>query len=172
MRYFLFLAFFSCLSLQSCVNDGEVLFDIDIEADFDIAPGLNTFETFYFPINRVPTNIGAFVGSTDRATIAKILPSRADIRAVFAEFDWSIIQEVTIWATSVRDSERRAEIFYQDQISLNGQNELRLFSSNSEVSDILLNDAVHLEVAFRFRRVTPAQIRSRLRMKFIAFGTE
>ncbi len=175
MRLLLFtLGLFSlCCSWSSCVTEGgEVLFDVDIEADFDIAPALNTFETFYFPINRVPTNISAFVGTTQRDAIGRILPARADVTAVFTDIDWSIVQEVSVWMISTQDPDRRAEIFYQDQISLNNQNELRLFSSNSEVSDMIFEEAVNLEVRFRFRNITPGEIRSRLQMKFLAFGTE
>lgn len=157
-------------SFLSCTDGLNVLFDFETESDFTIPAGLNTFETFYFPINRVPTNIENFSVGTDETLITSILPSRASITAPFIAFDWSRIQEVAVYAISIRDPQRREEIFYQDQINFNELNELRLFSSTVDVRDILQEEFVNIEVAFRFRNVTPSEIRGRIRMNFLANG--
>ena len=157
---------------DSCVKDLNVLFDFESEADFIISPGLNTFETFYFPIKGVATNIGNFSGGIDTSLIETIFSSRASITAGIGDFDWSRVQEVAVYAISIRNPQLREEIFYQNQISFNEQNELRLFSSSMNVKEIMKDDFINLEVAFRFRNITPGEIRTRIKMNFLANGAE
>ncbi len=169
LRLFIFVAF---LSYSSCTEDANILFQMNMETDFSIAPGLNTFETFIFPISQVPTNINAFIGSNDPNGIEGIYPMRATISAPFNNFDWSIVRLVSIDLISTTDPTLRKEIFYQDQISLNEQNELRLFSSSTEVKDLLLEQSVNIEIRFNFRNITPAETPSRINMSFFADGTQ
>lgn len=145
---------------------------MDIEAEIEVGAGLNTLDTHYFLIRRVPTRIQTYLTGLDESIIGEILPRRAEIIAPFDNIDFGIVQEVSIWAVSITDSELRKEIFYQDRINLNDQKELRLFSSLSEVKDILLNDHVDLEVRFKFRAFTPTQIETRLIMNFLVNGKE
>ncbi len=167
--YYLFILY---LLFSSCTDTPDALFQISTEANFDIAPGLNNIETFIFPISQVPTNFAALSGGVDPNTIGSIQPSRATISAPFVAFDWSIVREVSVRAISPRNPELNREIFFQDQISLNNQNELRLFSSLSDVREILIDETFNLEVRFNFRNITPAEIPSRIEMNFLANGTE
>lgn len=167
--YYLFILY---LLFNSCTDTPDALFQISTEANFDIAPGLNNIETFIFPISQVPTNFAALSGGVDPNTIGSIQPSRATITAPFVAFDWSIVREVSVRAISPRNPELNREIFFQDQISLNNQNELRLFSSLSDVREILIDETFNLEVRFNFRNITPAEIPSRIEMNFLANGTE
>lgn len=156
------------VAISGCTKDQKVLFQFEMETDFSIPPGLNTFETFYFPISRVPTNIENFIGSNNIDEIGAILPSRASITASFSEYDWSNVQEVVVYVASTTDPQNREEVFYQNRINFNEQNELRLFSSSIDVKDIMKDPVVNVEVAFRFRNITPAEIRSRIKLKFLA----
>ena len=169
MRLSLFIII---LFLGSCSDSPDTLFQITTEAEFEIAPGLNNIETFIFPISGVPTNFAVLSNGADPNTIGSIQPSRATITAPFTNFDWSIVREVSVRAISPRDPALNFEIFFQDQISLNNQNELRLFSSLSDVRDILIDESFNIEVRFNFRNTTPAQVPSRIDMNFLANGTE
>ncbi len=166
------LGIFVFLLHMGCSDAPDALFQLNTEADFNLAPGLNTFETFYFPLTRVPSNYNLFSNGTEAGLVGSILPSRATITAPFIDFDWSIVREVSVWAISQRDADVRAEIFFQDQISLNRQDELRLFSSLSDVKEILTDDAFNLEVRFNFRNITPAEINCRIEMNFLVNGTD
>ena len=160
------------LSLLGCTSGGERLFDIELEADFTIGAGLNTFDTHYFIVRRVPTRIQNFLGNTDPSLVGQILPTRAELTAPFTTIDFSIVREVSIWAVSIEDPNKRKEIFYQDRIDFDEQRELRLFSSLSEVKDIFFEERFDLEIRLNFRTFTPTEIETRLHMDFIANGTE
>ena len=159
-------------TLLSCSNGAEPLFDIELEADFTIGAGLNTFDTHFFIIRNVPTRIQSFLGTVDEDLIGQILPTRAQITAPFTSIDFSIVREVSVWAVSSADPNIKKEIFYQDRIEFNEQEDLKLFSSLSEVKDILTEDDFDLEIRFNFRTFTPTNIDSRLTMNFIVNGTE
>ena len=172
-RYLVFLVVLTSLASLRCGSSEEPLFIIQMEADFTIRPGLNSFDTHYFVLNQVPTRIGNYLGpGVDEATIGRILPNRAELNARFANIDWAIVQEISIWAISASNPTVRKEIFYHDRVNLNNVKELQLLSSLSEVKDILLQDRLTLEVRLNFRRTIPVEIESRLTMNFVVNGTE
>ena len=166
------IVFVFLITLVSCSKSDEILFEMNLEAEFTIQPGLGTLDTHYFTIRSVPTRIRNYLPSGDFTAIGRILPNRAEIRSFFDPFDFSIIQEVSIWAISASDRDLQKEIFYQDRINFNEQKELKLFSSLSEVSDILLEDEFDLEVRIRFRSFTPAETQTRLTMNFLVNGIQ
>ncbi len=156
-----------------CGTTQEPLFLMQLEADFVILPGLNSFDTHYFILNNVPTRIGNYLSQgVDAELVDRVLPNRAELNAKFVNIDWAIIQEIQILASSPKNPQEKKEIFYHDRVNLENVNELKLLSSLSEVKDILLEDRLHLEIRINFRRPTPVEIESRLTMNFVANGKE
>ena len=155
-----------------CGNNTEPLFVMDLEADFSIPPGLNSFDTHYFYIRDVPTRIQNYLGTSfDKEGIEEILPNRAELNARFTSgVDWGIVQEVVIHAISPSNPTQSTEIFYQTRIEFDNVKELRLFGSLPNVKDILLEESTTLEVRLNFRRTTPVEIESRLTMNFVVNG--
>lgn len=160
------------LAFVSCGSGGDKLFDIEIETDFTIAPGLNTLDTHYFILRRIPTRFNNYLGSIGPDAVGQVLPTRARLEAPFSQIDWSMVREVSIWATSINDPSLKKELFYQDRIELKEQQDLKLFSSLSEVKDIMMEEYFHLEIRFKFRTFTPTEIDTRLTMNFVVNGTE
>jgi hypothetical protein len=155
--------------VTSCTDTQNKLFDMTIEADFVIPPGLNTLDTHYFIIERVPTRFRNFLlGSPDE--IDQILSENAVLSARFTSVDWSIIREISVMAVSINDPNDKREIFYYNLLDFNQRNELRLIRSLPDVRDILNQDFFNLEVRLNFRTITPVEIESRLTMNFIANG--
>lgn len=158
---------------MSCGADVEPLFTIDVEAEFILPPGLNTFDTHYFRINNVPTRAKNFLGANfDKSAIGRISANRAELNARFSNIDWSIVREISIHAISPLNPEVSKEIFYHDRVEFQGVKELQLLSSLSEVKDILVEDIMTLEVRINFRRTTPEEIESLLTMNFVVNGAE
>jgi len=158
---------------MSCGADVEPLFTIEVESEFVLPPGLNTFDTHYFRIDNVPTRAKNFLGADfDKASVGRVLANRAELNARFSNIDWSIIREISIHAISPRNPEVSKEIFYHDRVELQGVKELQLLSSLSEVKDILLEDIMTLEVRINFRRTTREEIESLLTMNFVVNGAE
>ena len=154
-----------------CENNTEPLFIMELEADFDIPPGLNSFDTHYFFIRNVPTRIRNYLGpGLDIDMIEEILPNRAELNARFTNIDWAIVREIVIHAIPESNPAVSREIFYQTRINLDNVKELKLFGSLPNVRDILLQDRMTLEIRLNFRRTTPVEIESRLTMNFVVNG--
>jgi len=144
---------------------------MDLQASLVIPPGLNNFDTHIFIIRDVPTGARSFfTDSINEDQVEAILPNRAQLNTVFNNIDWAIVREISIQAVSAADPSIRREIFWHDRINPNTIEELRLFSSLSEVKDILLQDRMTLEVRLNFRQTTRAEVESRLTMNFVANG--
>jgi len=154
MRFFIssFVGLVLLLS-AGCSSTPEPLFVMNLEADFKMQAGLNNLDTHYFILRGVPTFSANYVNSPEaRDAVGEILANRAEINARFSDIDWSIVQEVSIWAQSASDASLKKEIFYQDRINFGNVQELQLFSSLSEVKDILLQEAVTLEVRIKLKQ--------------------
>lgn len=169
---FLIICFFA-LAHFGCGTSEEPLFIMELESDFVIPPGLNSFDTHYFIIRNVPTRIRNYLGlGQDSENIGRILPNRAELNSKFINIDWSLVREISIHAVSSSNPRESKEIFYHDRIDFENVKELKLLSSLSEVKDILLQDNLTLEVRLNFRRSTPVEIESRLTMNFVVNGPE
>lgn len=159
------------ISGWSCGGSETPLFIMELEHDFTIQAGLNNFDSHYFILRDVPTRIGNYSITTTN-DIDRIQSSRASLEGRVQELDYSIIQHITIEVISKSEPSVQKEIFYNDRITLREQNELRLSSSLSEVSDILTQDLIDLEVRIEFRTFTPREYDTRLLMTFNAYATE
>ncbi len=169
------LSWFLVLSLLgnwSCSSGSEPLFTMTMEVDFTIPPGLNNFDTHYFVLRGIPTFYRNYVNSNNEVAIGQINASRALMRARFETADWGIFQEVAVDVGLSDAAEGFKEVFYQDVIRFSGVEELRLFSSLSEVKDILSQELVTIQVRLNLRRITSREINTRLTMNFVAYGPE
>ena len=170
-RYIAIILLFIATSF-GCSNVPEPLFEMRVEANLSIPAGLNSLDTHYFYIRDIPTRYRNFVGSDSALEgIASVYPNSATISALFANIDWAILREISIHAISQRDPEQRNEVFYFDRLDSNVK-DLNLFSSLSEVKDILLQDFITLEVRLNFNRSLPVEIDSRITMNFNVNGPE
>lgn len=174
MRSFFFLLMVlgtGSIFFSACGSGGDPLFEMPIEAQFDIPAGLDNFQTHYFIIRRVPTFAQRY-GISERDGVERINAGRGLLAAQFNAVDWGSVREISIHISGSNDLENGKEVFFQDRIDFSGVEELRLFSSLSEVKDILLQDFVDIEVRLNFRRITIQEIDARLNLNFVAYGPE
>ncbi len=154
----------------SCFNEPPTLFNLTTESEFNIPAGLDNFQTHTFFMRNVPTRIHSYVNSSNTDAISGIFANRANIEALFTNFDFSFVRMavINIWAPGFPEDKK--EVFFMDLLNNQGREELQLFSSLSNVKDILLNDTFDAEVRLLFRGFTPTAIESRLTMNFVAHG--
>ena len=165
------LAILLSMFFLRCGTSVDALFIMNLEADFTIQPGLNTFDTHYFLINNVPTRASTYIGQgVTSDQINQVLPNRAELNGRFDAIDWGIVREIEILISTPGNPNNKKEVFYHDRVNFENVNELRLLSSLSEVKDILFEETVDLEVRIRFRATTPIEIDSRLTMNFVVNG--
>lgn len=159
---------------SSCSSDDTPLITIERQVDFEVPVGLNTIETHTFVLNDVPLGLKSEIATRgyNEDVIKRILAERGLIIAKFDNIDWDFVNDVSIRALSNTIPVESAEIFYQDPVPFNTNEEIRLFSNITNVKDILLNDLVDIEVKMRFRTFSPTNIEARLTISFAIFDTE
>lgn len=167
----LFLLLLILFSL-SCTSDRPVLFEINTEARFSIAPGLDNIRTHTWPLNGIRTNIAAIGEASNTDLIEGIFANRALIEAPFIDYDFRLVNEIQINIWKPGSPQDKLEVFFMDRRNNRNREQLELFSSLSEVKEILLNDTFDGEIKIRFAGFTPAEIDSRLTMNFVAHGAK
>lgn len=176
MKNLLTISLFAVITLvlSGCSGSGESLFTIEMESNLNIPAGLNNVETHFFILQKVPTQINSYLASRGATaeSIDRILASRASLNGRFGEIDFRIIQRIEIWVHSRNDESLKFEAFYLDPVLPNQSGELKLFSSISEVKDILLDEFIDIEVRVKLRAITPANLETRLNLSFEAFPIE
>ncbi len=158
---------FFCLG---CSNEPPTLFELNTESKFTISAGLDNFRTHTFIMRNIPTRINSVFSLNNENLISGIFASRARIEAPFVNFDFSLINTVIINIWDPRFPEDKKEVFFIDLFNNRNHKDLQLFSSLSEVKDILLNNTFDAEVRILFKAFTPTEVESILRMNFVAHG--
>ncbi|MEE9373932.1 MAG: hypothetical protein V3V00_12850 [Saprospiraceae bacterium] len=162
--------FLLSLSFLSCTKNAPILFEIETEGAFVVAPGLDNIQTHIWTIKNIRTNVNALTNETTRDLVEGMFASTAVIEAPFTDFDFRLVNMVTINIWDPNNPNDKREVFFMDRRNNNQREELQLFSSLSEVKDILFKDRFDAQVKIRFATFTPTIIESRLKMNFIANG--
>jgi len=171
MRKIIFILILA-ISLNSCSDNVESAFDIDLDTVFVIPAGLNSIDTHVFEIYNVPTFIQSRGSASTREAVTSVRANRASLTGRFANNNFRNIQRISIRAISSLDIENEKEIFWMDFVPLDHNGDLELFASLPEVNDILLEDNVHIQVRINFKSFVPADIETRLLLNFKAFINE
>ena len=124
----------------------------NLVVSFKVPVGLNNLETHYFSIK----NVDLFLKETLAANSLngsnyKISGNKGRLVSRLGQIDLSSMAEVTVDAVSINDPTQRREIFYQTQIPFALRSELNLLTSLSEISELLVDDKINIEIGIRFR---------------------
>jgi len=170
-RFYFILILFPFLFL-GCDKGPPVLFEITTESEFIVPPGLDNIRTHIFILNGIRTNIDLFITEEARNAVDAVYARDALIQPRITEFDFRLVNMIAInvWDPAFPDDKR--EVFFMDRLNNNNRERLPLFSSLSEVKDILLNPTFDAEVKIRFATFTPTEIISNLTMNFVANGKQ
>ena len=171
MPYIKILSFILLVSVFACEKERVPLYEVNMDAEFDIQSGLNTVATHIFVIRNVPTNykISADNRSVDTSSITNIQSARGLMRAKFGGVDYDFISRVSVYALSRKDITLRREMYYLDFVPLETNEELRMLSSTSELREILKEEFIDIEVRLNFRTFTGPTLPTRLVFGYAVF---
>lgn len=171
MRKFFFIVILA-ISLNSCTDNAQSVFDINVETFFVIPAGLNSFDTHVFEIFNVPTFIQTVSSASTREAVTSVRASTGRLTGRFTNINFRNVERISIRAISPLDLQNEKEVFWMDFIPVNHTGDLELFSSLPEVDDILLQDNIHLQVRINFKSFVPSDIETRVLLNFKAFINE
>jgi len=170
------ILFFSLISVLflSC-NSKDALFEIEMFTDFQISLGLNTLEAHYFVDTNTPATLSGQLQNLniDPSEVSQVVANGATLRPKFGgEIDLDFINSVNVFLVDPVDLNRRTEIFFMDFVKFGTKDEIQLFSSISNVTELLLKNNLRIETRLEFRQFPPQTFEVIIDMGFSVFVEE
>ena len=163
----LFVLLVLALSITSCTEEAETLFEMDYRLDYNIAAGLNTFETHFFELSNIPTNATNLLQANNLTDgeIEAILPKSARLSTVFLTEDLDFIREVSVRLINT-DNQNETEIFFRENIPLDTRDFVDLIPTLPNVKDLMLEDFYSISIRMEFWEPTPTFVDVKLEFDF------
>lgn len=156
IKYFYF---FLLILICSCTKDEGDFIEANLKTNFFIPAGLNTVESHYFVVDDVDLFLDQVLTSNQLPTNEKykITGSKAKLTTAFSDFDFSVINRISIFAINPENNLDRIEIFYNEEIPFNTQRELKLLAALGDFSKYIKNNKIDLQVRIQFKGLTSFQ---------------
>lgn len=164
--------FLLAIGLSSCRPDIEPLFNMPLEVDFEIPPGLSGILTHSFVIQDINNPLNGYLTTfnVDISEISLIQAGRGELNARFGETNYQFIDRVSIFLVDSDNPEIQREIYYLDFNSdTNNDSTLPLLSALSNVNELMQKETFDLEIKLTFRSFSPRLIENRLIFNLQAF---
>jgi hypothetical protein len=168
-RFFIYwvIAILACIS---CGDDRQYV-ERNLSLTFDIPAGLNTIESHYFRISDVYLFLDETLKSSGLPTggTYEINGSKALLTSRLSGADYSIIEKISIFAVDKDDPLKRVEMYYNENISFQTFSELKLLASIANISPLIKDGKIDVEVRIKFRGFGPSQVKADLDFSYIIY---
>ncbi len=156
---------------QSCSKNAEPRFFVDVERDFNVDMTLNSVETHFFQLKNIPTNIQQSLDlyGLPREQISAINPADAVLTTASGLMDWALVNFVEIYAVSRIDPTNKKQIFYIRGRDVGNHDDLKLFNTFAELSEIMVEETIDLEIRIRTITSVPGNFRARLLFNYAVY---
>lgn len=171
MRFFILSGLI--LLFSSCEKETPLLFEMPMQnLDFVMPAGQNAVETYYVDFPQVPTNIDALLASfgIEESEVSGIVPGDGRLFSIFGDGDYNdLFREFVVQICPAGSSTTKCgfEGFYWDLVGQNVDFDLNLIPNPIDLSDLLLEDKVHIQVWYRLLKTSNETIESRLSLEFL-----
>jgi hypothetical protein len=174
MKYCFIILASTLFGLMACNPQEEELFEMQMELDFNLISGLNSFETHGFIIEDITSTFQSIAASKGVSldNIGRLSPTIATLEGVFVNYDYSIIEWITIDLVNSEDENDKREIFYQEIIPLNHDGPIQLFGSITDLQNVLKNDFYDLHIEVKLKSPTTTLLENRIVYNFVAYKNE
>lgn len=156
---------------NSCADNIEPIFFVEVEREFDIPGNLNTIATHFFELKNIPVNLNQNLNVYNRTEddIVNINPADAALTSAFNNVDWTFIQRIEVYAVSRVDNSKRHRMFHSNEPDFVNRRELVMFNSFVDVKDIFKEGLIDLEVRIKTREFVPGNIKANLIFSYAVF---
>lgn len=140
--------------------------------DFNIQPGLNTFETHVYTFSPIASQLDAALAARGftRADVEAILPRSAILRGTFQDVNLDFVHRVSMHVYDPFDINNKIEFFYLDPVPVRNKTSIELFPGISDVTAWFEQPFFGIELRLDYRQVTPSLIPMRLEFEMSVRG--
>ncbi len=165
-----FYILLAVLFLGSSCNKDEppFLFTMDYELEFNIQPGLNTFEIHGVEVENIQSRIQSYMTANNIALneIIEIDPASARLTADFADTEYNFIRRVSVYIAETNNPSNNKLIFERLEVPQNTGNLLDLVPTLVDPTDFLKMETFDIWFEMELRNISPSLLDSRLRLQF------
>ncbi|MEP6795207.1 MAG: hypothetical protein ABJB16_12830 [Saprospiraceae bacterium] len=159
--------------VMSCNKDKRPeLFELNQFVDFDIQPGLNTFDTHFFVITPLASSFDEKLVASGRTRneVKSIESKDAYLSGIFKDVNLKFIRTISVYIFDPFNPSDKIEFFYLDPIPYKNTTSIRLFPGIADISHWVDQEFFGIEVRLNFRDVTPSLTQMRLEFDIRAIG--
>lgn len=161
------------VTIVSCNKDNRTeFFELNHFVDFDIQPGLNTFDTHFFvisPLTSILDDKLSAAGISPEEVIA-IEAKDAVLTSTFGDINLDFIHQISVYIFDPFNPSDKIEFFYLDPTPFRNATSWRLFPGIADISEWIDEDYFGVEIRLTFREVTPSFIPMRLEFDLRVMG--
>jgi hypothetical protein len=157
--------------LLGCRKDQRVeVFELPQVIDFTIDPGLNTFDTYFFPFSPIPSSFQSRLEdfNLEANEIISVEPKSGSLSSIFGDENLEFIERISLRLFKVQEPTFNREIFYFDPVPFKKATTLRPFPGLSNVKEIVENTFYGIELRLDFRFVPQRSIDMRFEFSLSA----
>ena len=138
---------------SGCSKDEEPRLSIPVEVTVSFPAEFNTFATHTVEIFSIPNLLQSRLAQNGMTIdqITSIVAGRGQIVAVSPNVQYQLFNNVVVNVSSV-DNDNLNEMYYNDLIEFDHTGNLELFSSISELDEIMLDGVFDLEIKYNLRQ--------------------
>ena len=172
-KYIIYIIFLFTLPVlfESCSRNADPVFLVNLQRDFNVEPTLSPIVTHFFELKNVPTNFQSNLDAfgLPQESVSLVSPADATLTTASGFANWSLVTWVEIYAVSRIDPTNRLRIFFINQRDPGNDNEVRLFNTFADLSDLMSQETIDLEVRIRTIAPIPGNFRARLLFNYAVF---
>jgi len=176
IRISVLISLVAVMMAMSCKKDDRVeLFQLRYPPppiEFDILPGLNTFDTHIYTFSPLPTEYLARLASsgyTDDEVIS-IEPKKAALSSLFGDEDINFISKVSIYVYDPFIPSHKVEFLYLEPVPYKSKTVIQLFPGITDITEWMKAEYFGVEIRLNFRENSPSLTEMKLEFDLRALG--
>ncbi len=173
MTYKLLYFLLAMSILVSCKKDNrEELFELNYFIDFEIPPGLNTFDTHIWTVSPLNSQFDAKLASSGHTIndVGAVEPKEGNLGSVFQDVNLNYIHRASVYIFDPFNPADKIEFFYLDPIPYKNKTVIQLFPGIANIQEWVERGFFGVEVHLDFREITPALTQMRLEFDLRTMG--
>lgn len=161
MKKGILLGLMAIVLILSCKKDSrQELFTLSYPPppiNFEIIPGLNTFDTHIYTISPIPSRYSESLANAGRSDdqVVAIEAKAGALSSIFQDINLDFVHRVSIFIFDPFEPANKIEFFYMDPVPFRDKTIIQLFPGISDISEWVKEDYFGLEIRLDYRQNTP-----------------
>jgi len=157
----------------SCKKDARnELFELNHMIDFEIQPGLNTFDTHFIVVSPISSTYDeklSTLGILDE-DVRSVETKDAFLSSTFHDVNLKFIYQVSVYIFDPFNPDDKIEFCYLDPVPYKNTTSIQLFPGLADISHWVDQDFFGVEIRLVFREVTSSLTQMRMEFDLSALG--